>query len=188
MSVPLTPCFPSALAMSDSFRLLRVGRSRFGRCRHLFIALRFCFRRVEPEPRRLTQSWGFGYLGLALRANRIQRREDLLKIDFLPGWHGGYDSMSTVSSFFLSLARIRNGLNSRSDTTVVEQSQAVLAKTLKRPQLVFRYAILSQEFPPLLEGGRITHCRFTKVYTSRVPSTSAKVSQPKSQLCSTFDF
>ena len=41
---------PSALSRSDSFRSVHVGRSRFSRCCHLFGALWFCSRRVEPGP------------------------------------------------------------------------------------------------------------------------------------------
>ena len=41
---------PSALSRSDSFRSVHVGRSRFSRCCHLFIALWFCSCRVEPGP------------------------------------------------------------------------------------------------------------------------------------------
>ena len=41
---------PFALCMSDWFRSVHVGRSRFSRCCHLFGALWFCSFRVEPGP------------------------------------------------------------------------------------------------------------------------------------------
>src|SRR5215472_10422597 len=57
---------PSALARSESFRSVHVGRSRFSRCCHLFGDLSF-HSRVERGPRRLTQSpeLGFGLLSFS---------------------------------------------------------------------------------------------------------------------------
>src|ERR1700684_2297686 len=54
---------PSALSKSDSFRSVHVGRSRFSRCCHLFVALWFGSL-SGTWARRLTQSpeLGFGLL------------------------------------------------------------------------------------------------------------------------------
>jgi hypothetical protein len=52
---------PSALSGSDFVRSVHVGRSRFSRCCHLFVALWFCSFRVEPWARRLTQSPELGF-------------------------------------------------------------------------------------------------------------------------------
>src|ERR1700685_3006208 len=52
---------PSALSRSESFRSVHVGRSRYSRCCHLFGALWFCSRTVEPWARRLTQSPELGF-------------------------------------------------------------------------------------------------------------------------------
>src|ERR1700722_11388949 len=46
---PLSPCFHPHSLRSDWFRSVHVGRSRFSRCCHLFIALWFCSWRVETR-------------------------------------------------------------------------------------------------------------------------------------------
>src|ERR1700730_6876887 len=54
---------PSALSRRESFRSVHVGRSRFSRCCHLFVALWFCSSERKTWARQLTQSpeLGFGF-------------------------------------------------------------------------------------------------------------------------------
>src|SRR5260221_14738347 len=63
-SWPLSPCFHPHSRGAIRFRSVHVGRSRYSRFCHLFVALWFRSFRVEPWARPLTQSpeLGFGFV------------------------------------------------------------------------------------------------------------------------------